>query len=156
VYTSDEKQPAPSEEGDIVRDDFLELGRVPKLSLLFADRKFKVGEKIAVPDKDAQGLFEGGTLKNLSVTLREVKKTSDQESVLFDVEVIFERREGHLTYITPLKGELSVGLNTAWIERLSVAGNITVNGTKPADSTAAEKIAHGTGTLKYSLKVDYK
>ncbi|HYF48208.1 MAG TPA: hypothetical protein VEJ63_02310 [Planctomycetota bacterium] len=155
VYMPTGRQFAPPEEAELVLLDFVELGRVPKMSALLADRTFIVGKTFHVPNKDAQGLFaDAGTLKDLNLTLRSVRKEAGVDVAVFDVAVDFERRDGYLTYKAALKGEAAVVVNTALPLRISVAGDMKVTGSKPAEGLLPEKTAEGKGTMKYSITND--
>jgi len=156
VYLATEKQYAPPEETELVLLDFMELGRMPRISALFADKIFKVGEKLEVTEKAADGLFaDAGTLRDLTVTLRGVKNESGTEVALFDVTVNFERRDEYLLYTAPLKGQIAVALNSALPLRLNVSGDLKVSGIKPAEGLLPEKTAEGKGTMKYSLTHEF-
>jgi len=152
VYLPGEKQYAPIDAAEIVLMDFAELGRMPRISALFANKVFTIGKTIEVPGKAAQGLFsDAGTLTGLTVALREVKKELGVDVAIFDVAVNFERRDGYLIYTAPLKGEIAVAVNSALPVRLSVSGELKASGTKAAEGLLPEKKADGTGTMKYVL-----
>jgi hypothetical protein len=154
--TDDEGDLPQIPEIEMVGADYFEFGTIPRSIALFKDNTFTVGKKTQIDDKVARGVFvPGGSIRDLVLTLKDVRKKQPFDTAIFAAEMIYEKNDGPLKFEVALKGEIVIGTSNCWPVSIKLDGPVTVSGTEKGRTTGEEITAKGSGNMKHTITTQY-